>query len=327
MPVRQTESRIPASLQASDLGEAVVAGDGKSAMVSFITSPLVIGRENIFVVFVTDAALAADVSTYHWSFTEDGNPASSQTTSVGECAYSPVSEGALAINVTLKNAANADLAGLALGQQIVPPNAELEGLITDAQNQSGPGISNLGVARELINDHNPYYQSVAPAAADADFRPFVFGFVNEGALQRSHADRKAHLSRLADSLNGVTGGFAVEAGQGAGVCGLRLALLAMVIGGPALPWTELPEAASARAAADDALNQNLAGLAENTRLDLFNCARFPKSNITQSARVIEALRDHYFSGKNFGDDMTVLSGTRATWMIRHFREGPILRNP
>lgn len=44
MPVRKTESRQPASTTASDLGQGVVAADGRSALVSLVTSPLVLGR-------------------------------------------------------------------------------------------------------------------------------------------------------------------------------------------------------------------------------------------------------------------------------------------
>ena len=56
MSVRKTESRIPANFQATDFGEAVVAPDGRCALVSFITAPVLVDRENVnvYVLFVTE---------------------------------------------------------------------------------------------------------------------------------------------------------------------------------------------------------------------------------------------------------------------------------
>jgi hypothetical protein len=102
----------------------------------------------------------------------------------------------------------------------------------------------------------------------------------------------------------------------------------MTIGSPAplLAWTELPEPSAQRAVAEEQLRQTLAALDEPQRIDLFNVTRFPKSNITQCGRIIEALRDRYFSGTNFNDILSGMSGTRAHWITRHFREGPLKRS-
>jgi len=47
MTVRKTENRIPADFQPSDLGEAGVTADGRAALISFVSTPLVVGRENV----------------------------------------------------------------------------------------------------------------------------------------------------------------------------------------------------------------------------------------------------------------------------------------
>jgi hypothetical protein len=41
MGVRKTESRIPANFKPEDLGQAVVAADGRCALVSAITFPII----------------------------------------------------------------------------------------------------------------------------------------------------------------------------------------------------------------------------------------------------------------------------------------------
>jgi hypothetical protein len=326
MTVRKTETRIPSNLQASDLGEASVADDGRAALVSFVSTPLVVSRENVYVVFVTDTTLAASAESFEWSFTEGAGTPQVQTTDHGEIAYTPSAEGTLAVTLRILDGSNAEQAKLSLIQEVVAINAELEGLIAGAQNQPGPGVANPEVARELINDHNPYYQNVVlqtPESGDA-FQQFLFSIVFDGALQRPLADRKQHLADLADALNNGGGDFATLAGKRSGVAGLQLPLLAMTL--PAmLDFTELPEAADERALAQEQLRQTLFALDEEKRLDLFNLVRFPKSNIAQSARILEALRDRYFPGTNFNDVLTGLSGVRAQFIVTQFTDGPIVR--
>jgi len=327
MTVRKTETRLPVDLQAPDLGEASVTADGRAALISFVTTPLVVGRENVYVVFVTDQTLAGNAASFEWSFTEDPDTPQVQTTDVSEIAYTPSSEVTLGVTVRILDGSGIEQAKLSISQEVVALNAELEGLINDAQNQPGPGVANPEVARELINDHNPYYQNVVlqtPEPGDA-FQQFLFSIVFDGALQRPMADRKQHLADLADSLNNGNGDFATMAGKRSGVAGVQLPLLAMTL--PAmLEFTELPEAADQRAVAQEQIRQSLAALDEEKRLDLFNLVRFPKTNIVQSARILEALRDRYFPGTNFNDVLTGMSGVRAQFITRQFTEGPIIRS-
>jgi len=330
MPVRKTESRVPANFQASDLGQTVVADDGRCALVSFITSPLAVNRENVYVVFVTDAGLAPSAESYEWSFTENGGAPNTQTTGHGEISYNPQSTGDLNLTVRILGAGDAEQATLLLAQKVVPLNGELEDLITNSRNETGPTVANTDAARELINDHNPYYQSVTLQTPESDnaFQHFVFSMAYDGALQRTAARRKQHLDQLAASLDSQGSDFITLTAEGSGVCGVRVALLAMTLGNPSplLDWTELPEPASQRAFADEQLRQRLAALGEDARVDLFNLVRFPKSNITQCGRIIETLRDRYFNGTNFNDVLTGMSGTRAHWIVRHYREGPLLKS-
>src|SRR5215471_11534114 len=99
MTVRKTETRLPIDLQASDLGEASVAADGRAALISFVTSPLVVGRENVYVVFVTDASLATNAEIFEWSVTEGAGAPQVQTTDHGEFAYTPTSETTLGLTL------------------------------------------------------------------------------------------------------------------------------------------------------------------------------------------------------------------------------------
>jgi len=326
MTVRKTENRIPANFQAADLGEARVASDGRSALISFVSTPLVVGRENVYVAFVTDQNLSALAASFEWSVTENGATPQVQTTDYGEFSYTPTAAGTVELSVRILDDSKTEQVKLSLEQEVVAVNAELESLIADAQNQPGPGVSNPEVARELINDHNPYYQNVALQTLEAGdaFQQFLFGVVFDGALRRTAADRKQHLASLAESLNDGGADFASLSARGSGVTNLRLHLLAMTLPSM-LDFTELPQANDERALADEQLRQSLAALDEDKLIDLFNLVRFPKSNIAQCARILEALRDRYFPGTNFNDVLTGMSGVRAQFILGQFTDGPIAR--
>jgi hypothetical protein len=333
MSVRSTERRLPHPLEAADLGESLSAADGHALIVSYITSPLVTERDNVYVVFVIDDDLASRTESYDWTFTlADLDPENRQS-DVGEVTFRPSAIGPLEVTVRLRDASDAELTSITLSQEVVEPNTELEALIAEARDKPGPGVGNVQVARELVNDHNPYYQAVTLATPESSdsFRQMIFGMVFDGALQRSAAERSERLGQLAGSLNDGGGDFATLTAEGAGVCGIRLALLAMVAGAtgdspsPAIEWTELPDVPARRAMADDELRQRLAALDADSKIDLFNIVRFPKSNIIHCARIVEVLRDRYFKGASFDDVVSGLGGTRAHWIVRHFREGPLVR--
>jgi hypothetical protein len=328
MSARKTESRIPPGLQPSDLGEAVTSADGRSCLVSFVTAPLAVLRSNVYVVLVTDAALASSVASFEWSFVEDGGTPTVRTTEFGETEFAPSVEGYLDLTVRLLDAGSSELASLSLVQQVGPLNAALEQQIADAADKPGPGLGNTDVLRELVNDHNPYYLNVAlrtPEPGEA-FKRFVFSTVYEGALRRTPAARAQQLGRVAESLNAGAPDFASAVAPGLGAAGVRLPLAAMMLPPNSLPFTELPQSDAAYAFGDEQLRTALASLSEDARLDLFTLARFPKTNITTCGRLLEALRDKLFAGTSFDDVLTKMSGTMAQWIALNYRRGPLQRS-
>ena len=170
MGVRKTETRFPGTLQATDLGQAIAAADGRCALVSFVTSPIVVGRENVYVAFVTDGGLAAAAQSFEWTFTENGGTPSVQTTQMGEVSYQPQSTGSLDLKVRILDSGSTEQANLSLTQEITSLNPILEGVISNAGDQPGPGVGNPEVVRELVNDYSVYYQGVqlkTPEAGDS----------------------------------------------------------------------------------------------------------------------------------------------------------------
>lgn len=326
MTVRKTERRLPTGFEPSDLGEAVLTADGRCALISFVTAPVVIGRENTYVVIVSDATLAGKVSSFEWTFKENGTVKHTETTERADAVYRPAAAGSLSIGVRLLDSSNAEQANLTLDQPMSAPSATLEALIQNANNAPGPGVGNPETLRELVNEHSVYYQSAKLKTPEAGtgFLRFLFLMASEGSARHTISERRAQVELLANAIEDGASDYIRLAATGVGVCGIRLALLAMTMSPPLLPWKELPDAANQRAFADEQLRAQLAALDEEARIDLFNIARFPKSNILACGRILEALRDRYFAGINFDDVLTGLSGTRAHWIIRHLREGPLL---
>jgi hypothetical protein len=314
-------------MQPADLGQAVVAADSRCALISYVPNPIVVARENTYVVLVSDPGLAAATLSFEWSFIENGGAPNVQTSDFGEKTYTPTATGSLAISVRLLGAAAAVQAELSMQQAIVISSVPLETLIDEAVSSTGPTAGSPDVLRELINEHNLYYQNVATQAAEAGegFKKFVFSMVYDGASRKNRAERKTNLNELAASINTTSVDFATASSSGAGVCEIRPLLLSMILPGMTA-WTLLPEDNAQRRVQMDTLLQALAAMDETKRIDLFNILRFPKSNIVYCGRLLEALRNAYFNTTNFEDVLSGMSGARSQWIIGQYRQGPVVRS-
>src|SRR5687768_17183083 len=133
MPVRKTESRIPVNFTAADLGESVVAADGRCALISFLTSPIVVNRKNAYVLFVTDPALAGADAKFEWTFVESEGATETHTTQDGEIFYRPQTVGGLTVTVRIFDIGGTEVGMLTLDQGVLPPNKELEMMISSKQ--------------------------------------------------------------------------------------------------------------------------------------------------------------------------------------------------
>ena len=327
MPVRQTESRMPLNLQPADLGQAVEATDGRCSLISFVTSPMVISRPNVYVVFITDSNLGSSAFSYEWVITENNAPPVTLQSDAGEITYIPRNFGKLEVSVRILDSGTNELAALLMEQEVTEPSVALEEMINEAIDQPGPSMADPDVLRELINEHNLYYQSVTPAIPEngEGYKRLVFNMVYDGASRRNQAQRKQLLDQIASSLNTQDVEMNSLNTEGAGVCRVRLELLAMTI--PSMiPWTLFPADANQRLLAESDLRKQLSLLDTDKQIDLFNIVRFPKTNIMFCGRTLEKLRNEYFPGTNFDDVLTGMDGVRAQWIIAQYQKGPVIRN-
>ncbi len=54
MSAHKTERRVPATFQPADLGQAAPAPDNRSVPIAYVSSPVVVNRDNAYVVLITD---------------------------------------------------------------------------------------------------------------------------------------------------------------------------------------------------------------------------------------------------------------------------------
>lgn len=326
--VRKTESKIPANFQLSDLGETVLAADSRCALVSFISSPLVVDRENRYVLFVTDPALAATAQSYEWAFSESADAPTIQTSEHGEISYRAATTGTLDLTVRILDSTNAEQASLTLAQEVLLLHSELEELVNDPEGKT-PVAADPETSRELVNDVRGYIDELVPRDADDDssLNKLIFSVAYAEAMLLPTADRVVQLEQLAFALNeGGAASFADQAEAGIGLCRVRPQVLAMFLSATPegtdwlIPPREFPHDPEGRGPMQKELLQALAELDETRRLDLFNLLRFPKSNLKMGVQLLEAMRTQYFSGEDLPSILA--DEDKAKLLISQFKEGP-----
>lgn len=330
MPVRRTEAAIPFGRDPAVLGQAV-AVDGRSALISYCSTPIRQGRANTYVVFVTDTTIATGTETFEWAFDwgEDGQ--AGWSTYHGQITFEPDRTGSLAVSVRLLAADGAELSQISLQQEVIEEDGSLEMDLLNASSDNWPSMGDSDVARELVNDLGHYCTSSALAVPDADdaFVTFVRRVLADGLLRHPHMERELAISAMADALNDDEAGATDLLPIALGVGDLRLTLLAMTMtpGGegssPLLEWTELSSGNAQYGAELELLQQQYASLPLARRIDLFNIARFPRSNIRYSAMAIRTLWKRYFPSVSFSDLVMRFEGLRADRLFQHFRIGPL----
>jgi hypothetical protein len=216
MAARRTERRIPAGFTAADLGQA--EADASAALISYHSSPAVVGRSQTYVAFALDAGLQGNVASYRWQ-------AGSSTTDTDEGVfeYVPDAEGDLAIGISFLDGGGGVLKSLTLNQTVVPPNPELETMI-GAADETAPVAADPETSRELVNDVRGYIDELAPRSADPDstLNRLIFALAYAEAMRVPPADRVAQAERLAAALDqAAPESFADQAETGAGLDRVR----------------------------------------------------------------------------------------------------------
>ena len=320
MATRKTEQRLPPGVTPSDLGEA--QGDAAAALISFHSSPVVVGRQQTYLVFVLDAGLQGSVESYRWTIGND-----TIDTDEGVLEFTPSEEGNLQVNVSLRDSGDAELKALALPQAVGPLNAELETMM-EQPDEVSPVAADPETSRELVNDVRGYIDELAPRSADpnSSMNRLIFAIAYAEALHLPPAERGIQLQNLAAALDeGAAPSFVDQAEQGIGLCQVRPHILGMYLnpGGGSSPFLtprELPHERSERRSTITDLKNELGQLDPDQQADLFNLLRFPKSNLKMAIKLVEALMAQYFAAEGLPDILS--DPDKAKTLIAQYKEGP-----
>lgn len=327
MSVRKTEQRIPAGFAVADLGQTVGSTDGKVALVSYNSTPIVHQRLQGYVVFVLDDTLAAQVDHYDWSIQNAGTLDTSAT-EFGYLQYQPGLEGSVSVQVTLKGAADQALGTLEMDQEVVALNAELEALY-EQTTEIAPLAGQPETSREVINDLRAYMDELAPRDADpsSSLNRLIFAIAYVEVMGLPAEQRNPMLEQIATAFDtDESSSFAEEGSAGIGVCRIRPHVLGMYL--PETPggndWylskREYPKEADERLSINRELLEELTDLAQEKQIDLFNLLRFPKSNLKMAIQLLEGLKAQYFPTGNL--ESLINDKDQIQSLLDQFKQGP-----
>lgn len=318
MSISKSESRLPFNFLPNQLGENQADAANKMILISYYASPLAIGREQTYVLMITDATLQASFHSVRWQV---GNTDQTNQESVWNHTHNQ--SGPVTVNVTVFNNTGGELGRISLNQTVQPLNQSLENLI-ELDDQTHPVADDPVTSREIINDLLPHIHSIKNVGTHESENKMLFGVSYVAALNHRTADREQLINRLRTHVNSnLAADFYTDSAPGAGICRLRPEILAMTYASPAsplIPWQLLPSDAAQRTTSLATLRTTLAGLTQDNMADLFNLMRFPKASLTALDAVISNIRTQLFSGDPL--DTIMGNSTNATDLFNHLIHGP-----
>ena len=323
-------------MQASDLGQAVTSANPVIHLISFLADTVAVRRTQTYVVFVTDATVAATVGNYEWAINDAGT-VHNLTTSVGVMDYTPQAIGTLTITVRLRNTANsADIVSITMTKSVVALFTALE-LLIDQQESNTPRAAHPETSREIVNDLRGYIDAIVPAADALNplLLALTYGTLLREPTRRGGAaaevlpgPRMVRLELCASRLNATPAtSFLADAGSGIGVCQLRPQLLALYLVKPGGAATYLPARTLRAGTADRRADMtqwetDFNALPATDQLDLFNLVRFPKTCFRVTQTVIEGLAHTFFPSDTLPGVLADPAKTRQ--LIAQYRSGPVM---
>jgi hypothetical protein len=351
--VRITESRLSPGYSASDLGDAVevsAPGGGKYVLVGYLTSPLRQGTLQEYVLF----AIEAPADEYRWSISPPpGGSAVMITTQIGSMSNWYDELGAHDLQVEIVESGTV-VATLTLTQEVVPPDPVLENRLGGYRSQLADN------EREIGNDLAAYIWQAAAATgpngvpsglvtailiqemgARGAKRGSVYGELSAksgdyNSVREDQADRladeyeygKAKPVVYPDGAIGPMGPSFPPIPRTIGPGQLGLWTVASIVGAPPLiPWVEADVTGATfpkmkrwlvLGSAVSAFRQ----LSYLNQVDVFNLARFPKSNVELIARLLAKLKNRTHRWPTTASDDVLADPHLIEIIGSEYRDGP-----
>ena len=308
MTVRPTESRKPPGVAWEDLGPT--DQDGNFALVSYLTSPIVIGSVANYVIFGLNNA---EADRYLWHVSSASGEVASGQADIGIFEFIPDRLGEITVIVQVEYGGNV-VASLTLNQSVIPENALFADLIESIDRTGSLGqhiLAGIGgdppTTWELVNDLRNYVFRSANLTGGGIPAQLLAAVVYKEALWRPKTGSLPMrvASRLADFVGSsdipvrgmeLSGAIReLNAGQledfrenSLGVCQIKMATAAMILG--LTPQLELPSENDDRPPVAAEIQLNFDDLAHEIKIDIFNLLRFPQSNIWLCGRLLAYLK-------------------------------------
>ncbi|MDD4755249.1 MAG: hypothetical protein PHG29_04125, partial [Prolixibacteraceae bacterium] len=194
MPFSKTESRIPFSFQPSDLGEVASDAANKLSVISYNSSPLALGREQTYVLIITDTPMQNSFHSVRWQV---GNRDIINQDTVWNHTYNQT--GPVTLNVTVLDSGGAALASVSLNQTVTPLSEALENLIV-LDDATHPVAGDPVTSREIINDFLPLIHNVQNVSTHEVEHKMLFGVCYTTVLSHPKADRNQLINTLRSHL-------------------------------------------------------------------------------------------------------------------------------
>ncbi|MEO1517702.1 MAG: hypothetical protein AAFV95_21950 [Bacteroidota bacterium] len=322
MPVTNTESRLPQGYKASDLGQATVSPSGYFALVSYLTSPILVNRINHYVLFVLDEDIRPDIDRYHWMvYGHNGYaylPIHQEVTTEGVFQYKPTAKQKIKVVVHPVDTQGTSYRPLELEHSVCVLSPLFGNLIAPLSQNYRTGrfgkpaieIGNFEATNETANELYQYIlDSLAePINGQANEIPFELLtcimyremlFSPKSFASYKSESRNAELDRHRAGLNGTWswGDWRGSAeGNSLGVSQTQPQTLASMLINPSTGTTYTPFLQSTKAqnnGSQISANRltNYKALPLEDRIDLYNLLRFPKTCVRMANTVLLYLKN------------------------------------
>jgi hypothetical protein len=281
MSVELIETRLPAGVSASGLGESASGAHGR--LVSAHTAPLFLRRRQSYTVFVPTGQ---PVDTYQWTvFNEDTSKTTNLPTTVGRLVWLPTELGTYRIAVRLMFGGTA-IETIEMRQRVVGLDAEYEKAKKAPDERFCPVGNAASWERVQYEFLNYIFDAVAATTSFPPARLLsAIAYCAYGGLGEAKSETVYRASSEPSTVNPLREGFTpkdykelLSGGRREGVFRLRLSAIALHQNRITLD----PAAKDPVRALDEAFN----ALGPNSKVDIFNLARFPKSSAILAAQML-----------------------------------------
>ncbi|MDF1546369.1 MAG: hypothetical protein P1P88_01015, partial [Bacteroidales bacterium] len=331
MAVRLTERRIPLDFLPSDLGEVGTLkkvcetekenydfDNPDCYLISYLESPITVESKNTYVVFVLSESLRVKTTQYRWIIDRSLDifrETEEMVTDEGVFNFCPSSEELTnKIKLVLEDQNGEMLRELEIVQELANKYEPLEKLLLKNELFEDGLVKTYNIAcgghpdtsREIFHDTIPYINATIQKMKDAydnftpplsyDFVPrlFFISLVYSRMLKINKEEREEEIEKIINEINEESYD---DWEKPVGITQISPVKIAMLLKNPItleetyLPWGELSLDKGSHDDDFDTQIELFKNLNDDTKIDIVNILRFPKSNVSCCFKLLNKLKN------------------------------------